>query len=472
VLYFIRVVLCLMFTQAFAGEVLSDYTRTIKSSSHTPFLESEPAVAWCQSALSEFRRSAAVADNSCQVYSTESDSATASLTQQLDALVKETVRSHPNVEARNGAVNEAGFGLRVAELQYYPAPSVQVSQRSDGTHVTSLQLTQPLWTWGRLTAGVDAANSQKQSAEFSVLEAQYGLALTVVSAYQTLQLSLGRQRASNNNLERLLSLESLVKRRIAQGASPLSDSYLISSRLNQSRSELANELANGNSALAQLSLLAGREVTATEIQLQSGVAASEFFNHENEEQFVQYALSNHPVLSRFSADIAVADAQQRAQKAALWPSLALQAQHTTTTAPGTIDNDSVFLTVQYQPGAGLSSFAQAEAAQARLQSVRALRAGAERSLVQAIRVEWQSGTASSKRLANALANAKTAAEVLESYKRLFKAGKRSWYDVVNVARDLLIAEQALAEVNAQLVVTRYKIDVLSGKFPWLGKERS
>ena len=61
---------------------------------------------------------------------------------------------------------------------------------------------------------------------------------------------------------------------------------------------------------------------------------------------------------------------------------------------------------------------------------------------------------------------KRAPTVLASYDRLFVAGKRNWLDVLNAARELTQVETSLADVEALVVASYYRLRLHGGELPW------
>ena len=53
-------------------------------------------------------------------------------------------------------------------------------------------------------------------------------------------------------------------------------------------------------------------------------------------------------------------------------------------------------------------------------------------------------------------------EVLDSYSRLFVAGKKQWLDLVNASRELMQNNQELASQEAMVKVLKYKLALTIG----------
>ena len=57
-------------------------------------------------------------------------------------------------------------------------------------------------------------------------------------------------------------------------------------------------------------------------------------------------------------------------------------------------------------------------------------------------------------------------ETVESYRRMFLAGKRSWLDLLNVTRELATIERDLGDAEVQLALTAYRLKVETGGVEW------
>lgn len=380
----------------------------------------------------------------------------------LERLAAEVATRHPGVAARRAGVSEAEAGVDAARSQYWPTPSIQTNRLSGGGHATSFVLSQPLWAAGRLDAGLGAARAKTRSAEWSVLETQYTLALRVADLYQSFLASRGRQTALRAGVARLQELDEMMRRRQESGVSAAVDRELGISRLAQARGDLAFEESAGRAVLAQLSQLAGRD-------LAPGAITAGYIGRggvEDEATLIERALANHPALRRAAADIEAALAEAERQRAALWPTLSLQGEYKTDSRAGFQDTHLVYLGLQYQPGAGLSATAQARGAEARAVGLRDTLEALRRDLVDGLRVDHERYRAAESRIRDVRSTVESSTEILASYRRLFMAGKRGWLDVVNAARELTQAEQSLADLEALLEVGPYRMKLRTGDVAW------
>jgi adhesin transport system outer membrane protein len=115
-----------------------------------------------------------------------------------------------------------------------------------------------------------------------------------------------------------------------------------------------------------------------------------------------------------------------------------------------------------QPGAGLSAKSGVDAAIARREATRQSGEAAQRDVRQQITFDWNDWTAARSRLENAEQVRNTSAEVSESYARQYTAGRKSWLDVLNAAREASQAELALVDAQSQMQAAVLRLKAQTG----------
>jgi adhesin transport system outer membrane protein len=383
----------------------------------------------------------------------------------LDELLRMAVESHPSIEAKHAAVSEARATWDAARLQRWPTPSVQTTQGqgTTGGRTTVLSLQQPLWTGGRLTAGEDSALARTRSASMAVIEAQQSLGFTVVGAYQALVQARGRGVALGRLLARLEQYRASMQRRVDSGASAAVELELIAARLSSTEGQRNAARFAEVAAVAQLSELAGQPISSDRIAV---VVETPVLPELDD--LLERAQMYSPTLRRLGRDVEQAQSDTAAKTAEQWPTVALVAQRNLVHGvPYTVSSSTVGLQLQYVPGAGFSTLAAARAAAAQTESLRATREAARSELITKLHAEYQDlGSALARRL-DMVANIKANAAVLASYERLFVAGKRSWLEVMNAAREVSDSELALADIEAQMVAGRYRLALYAAEPQWM-----
>lgn len=382
----------------------------------------------------------------------------------LDGLIARTIRNHPGVAAHQAEVKATQAEVEAARAQYYPTPSIQLLQ-DKGEPTTVLTLQQPLWAGGRLDAGLDAAQSRENAARVSVNDTQYTLALRVTAAWAAWLQAQGRGEALDKGVALLNVYAESVSRRIQGGASGQVDHELVAARLAQTQGELAAARSAERSALARLAQMIGQPLRSQDLVV-ADTATGIDIPLPGLDALVAQAFARSAALKRLDADIETARHEAQQRRAALWPTLNLRAQHQrgNATATGTTANDSrIMLVLEYAPGAGLSADANIDAAEARIIGLRENLDAARRDLTETITIDYEEYLASSDRKRHFQRTLQASAEVLASYDRLFVAGKRNWLDVINAARELIQAQTALADVEAQLVAARARLRLHIGE---------
>lgn len=367
--------------------------------------------------------------------------------------------SHPLVLGKRSSRAAAQAEREGAEWQRYPSLSVEASTQSGGASL--LRLDQPLWSGGRITAGIDAAGSRLDAASAALDEARQELALKVIAATTEALRQQARQQHGAAGVTEHEKLLSMIQRRVAQEVSPLADARLAASRRYAAANDLSATTQALDNALAQLSQLAGQRVPA---MLDAGL--SETAAPASLDAALSQALAHSPTLRRLAFEEETATAEIAAKRSAYLPQLVLRlersaAQSSDNRAAQVTDNRAM-LVLLAQPGAGLSAISGADAAVARREAARMARAAAERDTRERVTLDWNEWLAARLRLENAREARAMSAEVSESYARQYTAGRKTWIDVLNAVRETTQSELAVDDAHAQMLAAGLRLRALTG----------
>lgn len=380
----------------------------------------------------------------------------------FEQVLQSALRSHPQVLGKQAALAAAVQEREGAQWQRWPTASVEASSQSGGASL--LRLEQPLWTGGRIAAGIDAADSRALSAQWTVQEARQELALKVVAASTEALRQQARQAHSTQGVSEHERLLAMMQRRVAQEVSPAADERMAQARLYAVANDVSSATQALNNALAQLSQLAGEPVGAI-----NAASLSEAGAPPSLDAALEQALQASPTLQRMAHDEKAADADVLSKRSAYFPQLLLRLEHSTA---GTLTDDRAMLVLQAQPGAGFSAQSAVQAAVSRREAVGLLRLQAERDLRERLALDWNDWQASRERLRNAEFTRALSSEVSESYARQFTAGRKSWIDVLNAVRESTQSELAADDAQAQMVAASLRLRVLTNTLPLLTLESS
>lgn len=392
----------------------------------------------------------------------------------LQRLLTSALASHPSIRAQQALVGAAAAGVEAARWQYFPTPSLSVqsagSAASDPNYrgdrsVTVLALSQPLWTWGRLEAGVDKASAQHDAALAGRNEARLSLALRLLQSYGEWQGAHARQQAYVQGLQQHQRLRQQVQRRVDEGQAAASDLTLADGRLATMRADLAQATLQEAVARERLAVLAGEPLS------QPALASEPAAPHASLGQLavlLERAQAVSPAMARLYG-------QQRAQQAVvaelqarLKPELAarLENQHGNFSVAGAPQQTRIFVALNTQLGAGLSSVAAVTEALQRQQSLLAEIEAQRRTLAEQLvadHVLLVGAVARRDDLQRAIA---ASDGVLQSWDRQYLGGRKTWQDLMNAAREQVQARAQLSEFDAACLVASWRLGLLTGEIAY------
>ena len=369
----------------------------------------------------------------------------------FEQILTSSLTSHPSIIGRQYQKLAAQADKKGAEWARFPTPSLEASTEGTGSGDTLglFRLDQPVWTGGRITAGIDAAESRLDAAGAALDESRLDLTLQVINTYaQALQLKERRQYAESSvkEHERLLAM---IQRRVARKVSSQTDQRLAESRLLLVKNELLFAEQGFTKALSNLEQLSGGAVTDVTWQ---GIERQDV--PENMEQAQQDALVVSPTLQRLTHEEAASAADVKSRRAAYYPTAALRFEQ----EAGSGYNDSrALLVLQAAPGAGLSAQANIESAMAQQKAIQQTRNLAEREIRERIAVDWHEWTSANLRFQAAENSSQISMEVFESYTRQYVIGRKTWIDVLNAVRETMNARFTLADARAQIAAAGLRL---------------
>jgi adhesin transport system outer membrane protein len=385
----------------------------------------------------------------------------------LEQLIATALLDHPAVQVQQAQKQAAEAGVDSATWQFYPTPSIAVekvqtsssdpSYQGDST-TASLRLQQPLWTGGRLTAGLKKAEAGVMTSQASLEEARQQLALRVVQAYGDWLTAYLRALAYDKSMATHVHLRELVKRRIELGISAENDLTLVVSRLELIVADIAAVHAQKDIALARLGQLLGRPIDAP--ALNEAIAVPRPVNADLQ-ALLDQAQSVNPTIQRAQAQAMAQEAVIAERRADLSPEVYVRAerQYGNQTYSNTSPENRVFLGVSSRFGAGLSSLSNIESAKAQHQAALEEVVAQSRIVNEQVMADHALATSSERRLAALKTSLKAAEEVSQSYDRQFLAGRRTWQDTMNSVRELVQIEVQMADTVAAQLLSSWRLSI-------------
>ena len=383
----------------------------------------------------------------------------------LASLVRDALASHPATQSQRALVASAAAGVDSARWQFYPTPSVSLENATTSgadplyqgdNRVATLRLQQPLYSGGRLTAGADKAQASLDQSQAALEESRLQLSLRVVQAYGEWLSAHLKAQASQKSEDTHNRLLRQVQRRINEGASAESDRVLAQGRLDAVRADVTAALAQGDMALARLGQLLGRPIVGD--ALASTVATPRAVNAQAA-ALLEQALGQSAALQKALSQVRVQEATVLERRADLLPEVYLRAerQYGNFNFANGAPVNRLFVGVNSRLGAGLSGLSNVAAARGQLEAALAEVQVQTRNLNEQVLADHAQFMATERRLSSVQASLRSAQSVSESFDRQFLAGRKTWLDVMNAARELAQTEALIADLLATQVVVSWRL---------------
>jgi len=371
------------------------------------------------------------------------------------------VDAHPSIASARFGQQSAQSMIEAARQQFLPAPGVQADSLS-GRSATIFRLTQPLWTGGRLTADLRLSELRELRAREAISGAQITLATRLVGIVQSYVLNAGRRIAQERNVTTLNDLLGMIERRSRAEVSAVADVNMVRTRLAQAQADLESFRALEHSAVAQLSSALGRVLGPGELEMPVLPPRPPMLA-----RLLEPALRDNPQLRLAEIDVRLAAVEIDRTRAGMWPTVSLRLEHQVGEYLGSAAaGNRVYVSVQYAPGSGLSLISQVDAAERQLLAVQRTAEAGRRDVTERVESEWHDLESALRRLPELQRSREGAAQALESNRRLFVSGRRSWIDLLNSVREIAQTEQAEAEARAGSIGAYYRLGLLLGIPMW------
>ena len=378
----------------------------------------------------------------------------------LNALFAAVLDNHPSLQASENELAAAGAERDAASWGRFPTLGFD-TQVFDGSNSSVLRLEQPLWAGGRIQGQIDLTAAQEKSARANMHSVTLQLLDSTAQAFFDSLRWRARVDIAKNNEQTHRHLLTMIERRVQAQISPEVDLMLAQSRLNQASNErllYEQQLAGARIALEEL----------TALPLPSGLVTPVVPIIEGtQSQWEAYALQFSPERARLQADLEAVDADIRLAKAQSKPSVVAGHEWRTNNSSDVSSRNQVYIAIQYEPGAGLSSLGVVRAAEARRLAAEARVSEVDRDIRRRVAGLWSEIQSLTLQEPLTRATLSSTEATVDSYVRQFQVGKKSWLDVLNVQREKAQAEFGLADVEAPLLLARLRLMLWSGQMPLL-----
>ena len=324
--------------------------------------------------------------------------------------------------------------------------------RSYPTNV--MQVQQTLWDFGHTSARIAEAEAASDVSALNVYVQQQELFLQIITAWQNVQAAREKVNVANSTLSRLASYQAQMRRRVEAEVSPRIDLELVDARLLQTQVELITaqtSLQLAVTRLEQLSGLSGLQQRMGDRAALPDLRDTEAFTRSMDMADWHQLAQQGPAVARARAQLRQAQNKLDGKRAEAWPQLYVRTYKPLSAIPSSQDTSTTaFLGLSYTPGAGLSTWAEAQALGTRIASAELSVDAAVLELYQVLLSDREEYLNARHRI-RALEKAVEGSElVLASYKRQFEASKKTWLDLLNAVRELAQNQYSQADAQATM----------------------
>jgi TolC family type I secretion outer membrane protein len=322
----------------------------------------------------------------------------------------------------------------------------------------ALELRQPIFSGGAISAGVARARAGRDAALAQVGGARALLAAQVAEAYVAV-ISAGEiLRLHEAQLRQMTEIERQAQLRFKAGEIPRTDLAQAQARLAEARAGLARASGDVARGRAHFAAVVGAEPDGLEPPA-AGLALPTSLD-----EALASAERTSPALEAARAAARAAEADVRFTQAERLPSLGLRAAATTSRDqffPG-YRADDLMIGVQgrWTLFAGGAINARVDEAKAGARAAQSALAAARAQVREAVIGAWQD-VQTSKALVEAAADQRLAAmSALESVRNEVRVGQKPTLDLLDAEREALAAQSADVATRGQSVVLGYRLMAL------------
>lgn len=375
----------------------------------------------------------------------------------LNQALSQAVADHPTILQRLNEYEAAQSEREVAGYQRYPTVSLSTSESNRDITQTNTVIQQPLWTGGRITAGIAEADAGLKASSHAITQAQTLILSETALRFFELQRAVQSEAIARENVTEHERLYDIIKRRVEAATSPDVDEMLALARLQYAETDaLAFEGAKESARGALGQLVGGAVGDIDEQDLPDPLML-------NRDSLIEVVLDYAPSLAGLDAESDRLEAQVDVAKADARPQLALAYDRRFGDLLPGQQQEQLSLQVEYTPGAGFSKQSTIAAARARQRGAMQAIEAEKRALTTQADILWSELQSAYRQKAPAQRLVEATEEVVDSYLRQYTVGRKSWLDVLNAQREATQAKYNWVNVQTSMLTAHYRLQVLMGQ---------
>ncbi len=360
------------------------------------------------------------------------------LPQGLKGALNAAMRHHPSIKQKDAVVQSSEFAIKSSKSRHLPSVSSNMdlfTQNSDNRvrrQQGSVAVKLNVWSFGKITAGVNHAKAVKASDIQSLLVAKRQLIEDTSVAYNKVVGIYAKLDVATGNIKTHQEFYDRIKRRHAGGLSSSADVQLAYSRLVQALA-LTDQL-NGDlfTALNELKAL-----TIVKVKVKPGESLPHYLLGADGKTLKSLAMQHEASIALQRSLIGVEAKNVTRQKLAIFPDVYIKGQHDFQNRFSGNSNTWIGVSVEGNvDGLGMVSINRTREAAEQLNAAKYQLD----TTVNQVMMRVSSLVIQRKTMRNLVTLQKRSVKALQmtrnSYYRQYRINKKSWLDVLNSQREL------------------------------------
>jgi len=386
------------------------------------------------------------------------------------------VSNAPSIRVKEQELEAAEQGVNGARWGRYPSLTMSLESKAQYSGNTTaggsgavqgtpgptslLRLQQPLYTWGAISSKIGLSQGQREVARLAVISETNTVLEKVITGFGQLQSSQERQEIIKASISRLQEFEAMMRRRFEAQIGSKNDITTVTARLLQAQNDLTQAQMQEQKAQAYLLELTGQPITKVKPE-----AIVSPLGGKNADAFQTEALDASSDYASAKAQLEVAQKMTDQKRASIYPALVARLEGLRYQSIGnpTVTYGQGYLALEGTFGNGLSQLSDVRGQVARVEGAEQQIEVARRNVVQSL----ESAVADSKSYAQQL---KSVGEVVnqnqmivDSYLRLYLAGKKTWFEVLSAERELTQSRLSMADMKSAAASANNRVLRILGK---------
>ena len=359
----------------------------------------------------------------------------------VDQLVATALSNYPLIKSRSLEKDSAKNGLLAAKLQFLPTLQV-ATQRNQVAYQgnlatsplpsTNTALVIPVYSGGGLIASHNKAQLMLEVADYTLIETLEEIANRVIGAYTSWLNAYLKIKKIKETMMLYRGIQETVSRRVEAGLLSQMDLAFMDSRLSQLQADVSIQELQEKNSRVEISNLVG-----TTIQLPELIASiPSKYSLSSCEDILSQSVERNPSLKKNRLTVAVINEEALITRAQALPQVSFQAQRQIGNpyVPGAQSFNAYGLVLSASTG-GVPSIASSLALKNRAQALEYESDAKRLDLISKVNQECNTYQSATYKIAEFKRSAELAELLAASIDRQFRAGKRTWAELVNIQRE-------------------------------------